>query len=82
MATRREHYKAAEQILEEGQRELLVIRALKAERDLLPSGNEAADHFVSLTRQMNEAGKKAVGCWTQALAHATLATADPVVADG
>lgn len=81
MATRREHYKAAEQILAEGEREVLLIRSLKADRDLLPPGSEANDQWAALTHQMDEAGKKAMGCWAQAQVHATLATAVETVAD-
>lgn len=83
MATRREHYKAAEQILAEGEREVLLIRELNGIRsNLQSSGSDHATDYLNLTDQMDEAGKKAMGCWAQAQVHATLAMALEVVSDG
>lgn len=83
-----EHYEAAERVLERGEYAVTRIGELSDAREELLKrwgDGEAATWLTpeqeavrdAITELMDELGKKAMGCWAQAQAHATLATVPP-----
>lgn len=67
------HYRRAEALLDEGEAVVRKIGELADARD----DERDDDYHAYLTRRMDELGKKAMGIWAQAQAHATLATLAP-----
>jgi hypothetical protein len=81
--SRAQHYLAAEDLLAEGRMVVAKISDLKDLRDVIAADHqevylppEASAKLNSITREMDEQGKKVMGIWAQAAVHAQLANAD------
>lgn len=67
------HYQQAETLLIQGENVASKIRMLNDSRSDMSPDNR---RWQYITQQMDEYGKQCMGIWTQALAHATLATVE------
>jgi len=74
---RAEHYRIADRLLRDGVATHDKISELD---DARKAYSADSDEYADLTRQMDEYGKKAMGIWAQAQAHATLAAVHESVA--
>lgn len=69
-----QHYAMAEELIKEAHAVGAKIRRLNEERkQFADSGEPPMEEFVTLTRKMDEQGKKAMGIYAEAQVHATLA---------